>query len=573
MFLFFPFRFFILIPLDVGEFGCLASNRAGSITHQAKIGIIGQPYINAITDQIAVAGQTFSLQCFYTGYPIEEVYFVKGKRRLPFDERHLLGQNGRLVIAQIDKSDEGDYYCVVVGENGQRAQQSFRLNVVQPPVLSPFLFSDDLEEGTRATAVCSVVSGDSPITLQWLKDGQPLVSPKNPSRSIDPNVQVLSIKEFISSLIISNLTRRHQGVYTCLATTPNTRSNRTAVMRVKAPPKWLIKPSNQVAITRSFSLINDQSLLSSSPSSSLSSSSSSSSLSSAFASAQHLTESVRFDCLASGNPTPVIRWKFLRSKRISSIADSKSDTQTTESIPILSSPQIHVLENGSLWIRSIDKTKFEGIYLCEVSNGVGKPLEAKASLTINQLPQLIVKVIPYGDKSMKIPLNIHDQDQIIKLTVRHHNQVSLACTATGSIPLSIQWYKNGQKINAFDGNSVSSTTSLRIFESSAKKFKSFTSSSIDSDQSKQFGERKSNLLLKDVDRSDTARYVCEARNPFGTTFRMIILHVLKRPDAPESLKAIDVGSRTVTLTWSIGFTGNLPLLSQNIEYKKEAGSI
>ena len=552
----------------------MAINRAGSIGHQARIGIIGSPYVHPISDQTAVVGQQFSIQCAYSGYPIEEVYFVKSKRRLPFDERHIITQMGHLTITQIDKSDEDDYSCIVIGENGQRSQQTFHINTVLPPVLSPFIFSDALEEGTRATAVCSVISGDPPITLQWLKDGQPLLG--SLTRSADPQIQVLNIKEFISSLIITNITRRHQGVYTCLATTPNTSSNRTAIMRVKAPPKWLIKPANKVAITQPtinplIPLDNSMMMMS-----------------------NHPNTMIRFDCLASGNPTPVIRWKFLRMKRLSSNNinvrnNNNGESSQIESVPILSSPQIHVLENGSLLIRSIDKTKFEGIYLCEVSNGVGKPLEARASLTIYQIPQLQVKVIPHGNDGIgggstgphKLPSSsAQDHDQVIQMAIRHHSQVSLSCTGTGAIPIFVGWYKNGQEINVYDTSSITSTSSFRLFESpgsgtilSGKNHGKSTSSSSSSsiDKSKQFGERTTNLLLKHVGRSDTAQYVCLTRNSFGMTHRIIMLHVLESPDAPESLKAIEVGSRTVTLTWSIGYTGNLPLLSQNIEYKKEAG--
>lgn len=185
--------------------------------HKARIGVIGPPYVHPIPDQTVVVGQPLTITCSYSGYPIEEVFFVKDKRRLPFDERHLIGQQlGQLHISQVEKSDEGVYHCVVVaGNNGgngngndaandndigqstQRAQQAFRIITVQPPVLSPFIFSDDLEEGTRATAVCSVISGDPPITLQWLKDGQPINGGSTNSRLFDSQIQVHKFKLII----------------------------------------------------------------------------------------------------------------------------------------------------------------------------------------------------------------------------------------------------------------------------------------------------------------------------------------------------------------------------------------
>lgn len=380
---------------------------------------------------------------------------------------------------------------------------------------------------------------------------------------------------------------RHQGAYTCLASTPYISINRTAMMRVKVPPKWLIKPSNKVAITwptftTADSMLNHQPLLSGT---------------------HHLDGNVhhhlvRFDCLASGNPMPVIRWKFLRAKRGQSSNNSpllmnggSSDGQM-ESIPILSNPQIYVLENGSLLIRSIDQSKYEGVYVCEVSNGVGKPLEARASLTIYHTPMLQIKVIippstlGSNDKqstpTATTPTDHHhhhhqNADQVIQLAIRYHSQVSLSCTGTGAVPLFIGWYKNGHEISTiYDNAAITMTNSFRIFESNSatgsktqQQRGQYTINNLD--PSKQLGERTANMVLKRVTRSDTGEYVCLTKNSFGMAYRIVMLHVLESPDAPESLKAIDVGSRTVTLTWAIGYTGNLPLLSQNIEYKKEAG--
>lgn len=536
-------------------FRCLAINGAGVDSHQARISVIGTPYAQPISDVTAVLGQPAQITCSYSGYPIEEVFFFKGKHRLPFDERHSVAGLGVLTINHVDKSDDDEYTCVVVGENGQRSEQTFRVNVMAPPVLSPFLFSDALEEGTRATAICSVISGDPPITLQWLKDGQPLLTGNTLT---DSHIQVLNIKEFISSLIITNITRRHQGVYTCLATTPNTRTNCTARMEVKAPPKWLIKPSNQIAITaQPINMAKDQ-LHDNEPSSS----------------SATITTSVRFDCLASGNPTPVIRWKFLRPKYHS--VDLKHDQ--FDVVPILSSPQIHVLENGSLLIRSLEKVKYEGVYLCEVSNGVGKGLEARASLVIHSVPQVAMKIVPHNNditnshQGHTMPIN--DNSNTINLSLRRHSQVSLSCTGTGTVPLSINWYKNGREMNGFDIGTVTSTSSFRLFESVIKsKPNNLISPSGGSKSNgyKKIGERVTNLLLKHITRSDSASYICMAKNSFGTTIRTVNLRVLEPPNAPEQLKAIEVGSRSVTLTWSVVYTGNLPLLSQNIEYKKESG--
>lgn len=49
---------------------------------------------------------------------------------------------------------------------------------------------------------------------------------------------------------------------------------------------------------------------------------------------------------------------------------------------IVSSPHIHVLENGSLSIVSV-LSDDKGRYLCEASNGVGPAISATVALTVN----------------------------------------------------------------------------------------------------------------------------------------------------------------------------------------------
>lgn len=132
---------------DIGLYECTASNYLGSVSHRARINQMGSPFVKPIANQTAVLGQPLTLNCTYGGYPIEEVFFVKGgggigsgssggkvasagKKRLPFDERHLVPMLGSVTISPVEKSDEGVYRCTVVTSNGERAEQAFYLHVV-----------------------------------------------------------------------------------------------------------------------------------------------------------------------------------------------------------------------------------------------------------------------------------------------------------------------------------------------------------------------------------------------------------------------------------------------------------
>jgi len=101
---------------------------------------MGAPFVKPIGNQSAVLGAPFTINCTYSGYPLEEVYFVKGasgnggsktnNKRMPYDERHLVPMLGSITINPIEKQDQDFYRCVVVTSNGERAEQEFFLNVV-----------------------------------------------------------------------------------------------------------------------------------------------------------------------------------------------------------------------------------------------------------------------------------------------------------------------------------------------------------------------------------------------------------------------------------------------------------
>lgn len=112
----------------------MAENYVGSVWHRARINQMGTPFVKPLANQTAVLGRPFTLNCTYGGYPLEEVYFVKGSgksaKRMPFDERHLVPMMGSVTINPVERADQDHYRCVVVTSTGQQAEQSFYLHVV-----------------------------------------------------------------------------------------------------------------------------------------------------------------------------------------------------------------------------------------------------------------------------------------------------------------------------------------------------------------------------------------------------------------------------------------------------------
>ncbi|RWS27887.1 Down syndrome cell adhesion molecule-like protein Dscam2 [Leptotrombidium deliense] len=64
---------------DGGLYECTASNDNAAVKHSAKINIFGAPFVRPMKNASTVAGETLVIHCPAGGYPLEAVYWEKGK--------------------------------------------------------------------------------------------------------------------------------------------------------------------------------------------------------------------------------------------------------------------------------------------------------------------------------------------------------------------------------------------------------------------------------------------------------------------------------------------------------------
>ena len=204
------------------------------------------------------------------------------------------------------------------------------------PIMSAFEFPTNLEEDMRTSVICSVTSGDAPVTMNWLRNNQ-LITSTDQASGLSSSLaspesklqfQIVSLNQFVSSLLINKLSSEYSANYTCTSSNSVGTANHTAFLQVKSRTRFALKP-----LARQYTIIG---------------------------------EAVRFDCQAIGYPQPVVRWKYLGSSSLLDnhaliqLLDSRDkldfggpnsaylNNGNVQSVSILSNPRVHVLENGKL---------------------------------------------------------------------------------------------------------------------------------------------------------------------------------------------------------------------------------
>ncbi|XP_055378995.1 cell adhesion molecule Dscam2 isoform X4 [Condylostylus longicornis] len=313
---------------DGGEYACIAENRAGKVTHSARLNIYGLPYIRLIPKVTAVAGETLYLKCPVAGYPIEEIHWERSGRELPEDIRQKVQPDGTLVISPVQKSaDSGLYSCWARNKQGHSARRSGEVTVIVPPKLSPFQTSVlQLNMGDRASLTCSVVKGDLPLTISWRKDIRP----------IDPSLHmsVKQVDQYNSILVIENLGSDHTGNYSCVVKNSAAEVENTQSLLVNVPPRWIVEPTD-VNVERN----------------------------------RHVT----LHCQAQGVPIPTVVWK------------KATGTKSGDYEEIRERPYTKLLANGSLYLQHVKEDR-EGYYLCQANNGIGTGIGKVIQLKVNSSP-------------------------------------------------------------------------------------------------------------------------------------------------------------------------------------------
>ncbi|XP_037034782.1 Down syndrome cell adhesion molecule-like protein Dscam2 isoform X7 [Bradysia coprophila] len=529
---------------DGGEYSCMSQNRAGKVSHSARLNIYGLPYIRLIPKVTAVAGETLHLKCPVAGYPIEEIHWERGGRELPDDIRQKVQIDGSLVINPVQKTaDSGVYTCWARNKQGHSARRSGEVTVIVPPKLSSFQSTTLLlNVGDRASLTCSVVKGDLPLTITWRKDGRP----------IDPS-QHMSIKhvdQYNSILVIENLASHHTGNYSCCVKNLAAEVENSQSLLVNVPPaiepfsfsqdglaegmrtrtvcgvsrgdaplelRWQ-KDGESLPLLLGVNItsLDQYSSLLSIPSLSASHSGEYTCVATNPAAEVKYTASLQvkvpprwiveptdmsvernrhitLHCQAQGVPTPTVVWK------------KATGSKSGDYEEVRERPYTKLLSNGSLLLQHVKEDR-EGFYLCQAHNGIGTG--------IGKVIQLKVNSSPYFSAPSRM------------ITVKKGDTANLQCEVNGDKPISVVWLRAGK-------HELNPSTNYRV---SVKQ--ESTPEGIIAD-----------IQITNVDSTDGGPYFCQASNLYGRDQQLVQLQVQEPPQSPSALEAVMISSRSVNLKW------------------------
>uniref|UniRef100_A0A8C9N6Y6 Hemicentin-1 n=1 Tax=Serinus canaria TaxID=9135 RepID=A0A8C9N6Y6_SERCA len=501
---------------DGGEYTCTARNQAGESQKKSFLTVLVPPSIKAqggasVTALNVRVGTPVTLDCESNAIPAPVITWYKNSRLIPDS-------------AALEVLADGQTLRIKAAEVGQAGGRLHLPLLLPPSIEGPEqeLVSESISN--PVTFVCDA-SGIPPPTLVWLKNGKPI-------ENLDPlEIHILSGG---SKLQIARSQLLDSGTYTCIASNPEGKAQKTYVLSIQVPPS-----------IAGSEMPSEVSVL--------------------------LGESVQLLCNATGVPTPDVQW----------LKDGK--TVASDDLQ-----RIRVTPDGSTLNISRALTSDTGKYTCVATNPAGEEdrifnLNVYVPPTIANSKDEAEELTALLDTSLNIecaaagtpppqlhwlknglPLSVSSQikllsaGQILRLTRvqisdtgvytcvasnragvhnKHYNlqvlvppsldnaggteevlvlrgdKAALGCVSDGSPVPSVSWLKDGLALALPLGARLSS------------------------------GRHGMVLQVLGAEPADSGRYTCVASNAAGHSSKHFILKVLEPPhingsDEPEELSVI-----------------------------------
>uniref|UniRef100_A0A8C9UQ46 Immunoglobulin superfamily member 10 n=1 Tax=Spermophilus dauricus TaxID=99837 RepID=A0A8C9UQ46_SPEDA len=323
---------------DRGFYKCVASNSAGQDSRLVRVQVIAAPPV--ILEQkrqvlVGRRGESLELPCTAEGTPQPLVHWVlaDGTEVKPLQAssaKWFLGANGTLHISNLAPADRGTYECIATSSTGSERrvvmlrvegqETSPRIEVASPRWT-------EVNLGDELLLNCSA-AGDPTPKIIW----------RLPSRAVVDQWHRMGSRLHVypnGSLFIGSVTEKDGGDYLCVAR--NSAGDDLTLMHVSLrlkPAKIHHKPHfrKQVLQGRDFQV----------------------------------------DCKASGSPEPEISWSLPNGRKINQAVPARDSGHRAR--------RYTLFDNGTLYFHKVGITE-EGDYTCHAQNTLGKD-EMRVHLTV-----------------------------------------------------------------------------------------------------------------------------------------------------------------------------------------------
>ncbi|XP_057709198.1 protogenin A [Corythoichthys intestinalis] len=329
-------------------------------------------FIKEPHDVTVMRKEAVILDCQAHGETPIDVRWLRNGAKVSVNERVYLLSNSSLYISEVetrrgDKSDEGFYQCLAQNKYGAILSQRARLTIATISSFTSHPTSIVVTEGSVARFSCKINAHPPPIiTWEFNRVTLPLATER---------ITVLPS----GVLQIHGVQLADGGNYRCVATNiaNRRRSSEAKLTVISAPIPRLPQRPHIIAGPQNISV--------------------------------SVHQSATLECMATGNPRPIVSW---------SRADSKSiDVYHTK-----------VLGNGNLVITDI-KPQHTGVYVCRATTpGTRNFTVAAANVTVLAPPSLV--------------------EWPESLTRPRAGTARFVCQAEGFPSPQITWLKNGESIHS-----------------------------------------------------------------------------------------------------------------------------
>ncbi|XP_053573477.1 protogenin [Bombina bombina] len=329
-------------------------------------------FVKEPQDVIVLRKDSVILDCQPHGEAPITVTWMKNGIKISENERISALHNGSLYIHEVEgrkgeQSDEGFYQCLALNKHGAILSQRAHLSLATMSAFEEQPISVEVQERGVARFSCKIVANPPPIiTWELNRTALPLAMDR---------ITVLSK----GVLQIYGVTQKDGGNYRCVATTFSTRRKSMEATLTVVPAKEMGSFERPVIIAA--------------PQNTTAS----------------LHQTVTLECVATGNPKPIISWSRMDQKPI--------DVFNTR-----------VLGNGNLIISDL-KLQHAGVYICRATTPRTRNYTvAIATVTVLAPPSFI--------------------EQPESLTRPRAGTARFVCQADGVPTPKMTWLKNGRKMHS-----------------------------------------------------------------------------------------------------------------------------